>query len=61
MRCISYSYSILNPSGIRITQIFWEEERNEFLVTEAKSYMEIAPLTELEVIANTMHSRVGCE
>lgn len=33
----------------------------ELLVTEAKSYMEMAPLTKLEVIANTMHSRVGCE
>lgn len=28
--CISYSYLILHmkPSGIRITQIPWEEERN---------------------------------
>lgn len=33
----------------------------ELLVTEAKSYMEMAPLTKLEAIANTMHSRVGCE
>lgn len=33
----------------------------ELLSTEAKSYMEIAPPTKLEAIANTTHSRVGCE
>lgn len=48
-------------SIIRITQILWEEERMELLFTEAKSYIEIASPTKLEVIANTMHSRVGCE
>lgn len=33
----------------------------ELLSIEAKSYMEIAPPTKLEAIANTTHSRVGCE
>lgn len=42
----------IEPNGIRITQIFWEKGM-ELLFTEAKSYMEIAPLTELEVLANT--------
>lgn len=42
----------IEPNGIRITQIFWAKGM-ELLFTEAKSQMEVAPPTELEVLANT--------